>query len=81
MQNSVTIFIPQTNLKENEKTIKRFQGLSLVKEIILISSDEKYQSYENVRVIHSKMSKSSETVKLISQYSSTKFPFILLIKI
>ena len=73
MQNSVTIFIPQTNLKENEKTIKRFHGLPLVKEIILISSDEKYQSYENVRVIHSKMSKSSETVKLISQYSSTDY--------
>ncbi len=37
MHNSVTIFIPQTNLKENEKTIKRFQGLPLVKEIIILS--------------------------------------------
>ena len=78
MQNSVTVFIPQTNLKENEKTIKRFQSLPLVKEIIIISSDEKYKSYENVRVIYSKMSKSSEVVKLISKYSSSSFTVLML---
>lgn len=78
MQNLVTVFIPQTNLKENEKTIKRFQSLPLVKEIMIISSDEKYKSYENVRVIYSKMSKSSEVVKLISQYSSSPFSVLML---
>ncbi|MFZ2324836.1 MAG: glycosyltransferase family A protein [Ignavibacteriaceae bacterium] len=78
MQNLVTVFIPQTNLKENEKTIKRFQSLPLVKEIMIISSDEKYKSYENVRVIYSKMSKSSEVVKLISQYSSSPFTVLML---
>ncbi len=77
MQNTVTIFIPQTNLKENERTIKRFQSLPLVKEIILISSNEKYNSYENARVIFSPMSKSSETVKLIAQYSSTEYTIII----
>jgi hypothetical protein len=77
MQNTVTIFIPQTNLKENERTIKRFQSLPLVKEVILISSNEKYKSYENARVIFSPMSKSSETIKLIAQYSSTEYTIII----
>jgi hypothetical protein len=77
MQNSVTIFIPQTNLKENEKTIKRFQNLPLIKEVIIISSDEKFRSYENARVIFSPLSKSSETVKLIAEYSSTEYTIIL----
>lgn len=78
MQNLVTIFIPQINPKESQKTIKRFQGLPLVKEIILISSDEKYNSFENVRVIYSKMSKSSEVVKLIADYSSTEYTLLML---
>lgn len=78
MHNSVTIFIPQTNLKENEKTIKRFQGLPLVKEIIILSPDEKYKSFENTRVIFSKNSKSSETVKLIAQYSSTEYTVLII---
>lgn len=78
MHNSVTIFIPQTNLKENEKTIKRFQGLPLVKEIIILSPDEKYKSFENTRVIFSKISKSSETVKLIAQYSSTEYTVLII---
>lgn len=78
MHNSITIFIPQTNLKENEKTIKRFQGLSLVKEIIILSPDEKYKSFENTRVIFSKISKSSETVKLIAQYSSTEYTVLII---
>ena len=78
MHNSVTIFIPQTNLKENEKTIKRFQGLPLVKEIIILSPDEKYKSFENTRVIFSKISKSSETVKLIAQYSSAEYTVLII---
>ncbi len=78
MHNSVTIFIPQTNLKENEKTIKRFQGLPLVKEIIILSPDEKYKSFENTRVIFSKISKSSETIKLIAQYSSTEYTVLII---
>lgn len=78
MLNSITVFVPQTNLKENEKTIKRFQALPLVKEVILISSEEKFKSYENARVVFSKFSKSSETIKLIAQYSSTKYTVLIL---
>ncbi len=51
MKNSVTIFLKQGNPKENEKTIKRFGASELVKEIILISSDEKFSSFEKVRVM------------------------------
>ncbi len=78
MLNSITVFVPQTNLKENEKTIKRFQALPLVKEVILISSEEKFKSYENAKVVFSKFSKSSETIKLIAQYSSTEYTVLIL---
>ncbi len=78
MQNSITVFIPQTNLKENEKTIKRFQSLPVVKEVILISTEEKFKSYENARVVFSKFSKSSETIKLMAQYSSTEYTVLLI---
>lgn len=78
MQNSITVFIPQTNLKGNEKTIKRFQNLPVVKEVILISTEEKFKSYENARVVFSKFSKSSETIKLIAQYSSTDYTVLLI---
>lgn len=78
MQNSITVFIPQTNLKGNERTIKRFQNLPAVKEVILISSSEKFKSYENARVIFSKFNKSSETIKLMAQYSSTEYTVLLI---
>ena len=77
MKNSITIFLQQGNPKENEKTIKRFIESELVKEVIIISSDEKYSSFENVRVIHSQYSKSSDAIKLISQYSSTPYTLII----
>lgn len=77
MKNSITIFIPQTNLKENEKTIKRFQSSPLVKEVILISSEDKYSSFENIKVVHSKYFQSSEAVKLIAQYSSTDYTLVI----
>ncbi len=73
MKNSITIFIPQINLKENEKTIKKFQSSPLVKEVILISSEDKYSSFENIRVVYSKYFHSSEAVKLLAQYSSTEY--------
>ena len=77
MKNSITIFLQQSNPNENAKTIKRFSESELVKEIILISPDEKYSSFENVRVIYSKYFFSSETVKLFSQYSSTKYTIVV----
>ena len=77
MKNSITIFLQQGNPKENEKTIKRFGASELVKEIILISSDEKFSSFENVRVIRSKYFKSGDCVKLIAQYSSTDYTLII----
>lgn len=77
MKNSITIFLQQGNPKENEKTIKRFAASELVKEIILISSDEKFSSFENVRVIHSKYFKSSDSLKLFAHYSSTDYTLII----
>ena len=77
MKNSVTIFLQQGNPSENAKTIKRFSESELVKEIILISSDEKYSSFENVRVIYSKYFFSGESVKLFAKYSSTEFSLIV----
>ena len=77
MKNSITIFLQQGNPKDNEKTIKRFRESELVKEIILIATDEKFSSFENVRVVHSKYFKSSDCVKLISQYSSTDYTLII----
>ena len=77
MKNSITIFLQQGSPAENAKTIKQFSESELVKEIILISSDEKYSSFENVRVIHSKYFSSSESVKLFSKYSSTEFSLIV----
>jgi hypothetical protein len=77
MKNQITIFLPLGNPKENEKTIKQFQLSTLVKEIILISSDEKYKSSENTRVIHSNSLESCETIKLISQYSSTDYTILI----
>jgi hypothetical protein len=68
MKNSITIFLQQGNPTENKITIKRFSESQLVKEIILISSEEKFSSFENTRVIHSNNFKSSETKKLIAQF-------------
>ena len=77
MKNSITIFLQQGSPAENAKTIKQFSESELVKEIILISSDEKYSSFENVRVIYSKYFSSSESVKLFAKYSSTEFSLIV----
>jgi len=77
MKNSITIFLKQGNPKENQKTINRFKDSELVKEIILISSEEKLSSFENIKVVHSKHFKSSETLKLIAHYSSTDFTLIV----
>ena len=77
MKNSITIFLQQGNPKENKKTIKRFSESELVKEIILISSDEKFSSFENAKVIYSEKFKSSETIKLINKYSSSEFTIIV----
>ncbi len=76
MKNLITVFLPQGSLKENQKTIKRLQELQIVKEIILVSSDEKFKSFENVRVIKTSLS-SSEGIKLISQFSSTDYTLII----
>lgn len=76
MKNLITVFLPQGNSKENQKTIKRLQTLPIIKEIILISSDEKFKSFENVRVIKTNLS-SSEGIKLIAQYSSTDYTLII----
>lgn len=78
MKNSITIFLQYSNPKENEKTIKRFKESELVKEIILISSEEKFSSIENVRVIKSLNYRSSDTIKLFAQYSSTEYTLIVL---
>lgn len=77
MKNTITIFLSQGNPKENQKTIKRFSESELVKEIIIISSDEKLLSFENVKVINCKNPKSSESIKLISKYSSTDYTLIV----
>ena len=77
MKNSITIFLQQGNPKENQKTIKRFNESELVKEIILLSSDEKFSSFENAKVVNCKNLKSSEAVKLIAKYSSTDFTLIV----
>lgn len=77
MKNSITIFLQQGDPKENEKTIKRFKQSELVKEIILISSDEKFSSFENVKVITTNFLKSTEAVNLIAKYSSTNYTLIV----
>ena len=63
MKNSITVFLQQSNPKENQKTIKRFNESELVKEIILLSSDEKFSSFENLKVVNCKHLKSSDAVK------------------
>ena len=78
MKNSITIFLQHSNPKENEKTIKRFNESELVKEIILISSEEKFSSFENVRVIKSLNYRSSDTIKLFAQYASTEYTLVVL---
>lgn len=78
MKNSVTIFLQQGSAKQNSKTIKQFSESDLVKEIIIISSDEKFSSIEKARVIHSDYFKSSDTIKLIAQYSLTDYTLIIL---
>ncbi len=78
MKNTITIFLQQSNPKENEKTIKRFRQSELVKEIIIISTDEKFSSFENVRVIKSSSIKSSDAIKLVAQYSSTEYTLLIL---
>ncbi|HMN25136.1 MAG TPA: glycosyltransferase family A protein, partial [Ignavibacteriaceae bacterium] len=77
MKNLITLFLQQGNPKENQKTIKRFNESPLVKEIILISGDEKFSSFENAKVIFSKNFKSSDTINLISKYSSTAYTLII----
>lgn len=77
MKNSVTVFLQQGSQKQNSKTIKQFSESGLIKEIIIISADEKYSSFEKARVIHSKHLNSSETIKLIAQYSSTEYTMII----
>ncbi|HEX9251858.1 MAG TPA: hypothetical protein VF870_06420, partial [Ignavibacteriaceae bacterium] len=78
MKNTITIFLQQGNPKENQKTIKRFSDSALVKEIILIASDEKFSSFENAKVINCKNFKSSEAIKVIAKYSSTDYTLIVL---
>ena len=77
MKNSITIFLQQGNPNENEKTIKSFSESELVKEIILISADEKHTSFEKAKVIYCKYPKSSGAIRLISQYSSTNYTLII----
>jgi hypothetical protein len=76
MKNLITVFLPQGNPKENQRTIKRLQNLPIIKEIILLSLDEKFKSFENVRVLKTNH-KTSEGIKLISEYSSTDFSLII----
>jgi len=78
MKKSVTIFLPDTSVKENQINISRLSDSDLVKEIILVSADEKKLSFENVRVINSTSLKSSHSIKLIAQYSSTEYTLIIL---
>jgi hypothetical protein len=77
MKNAITIFLSQGNPKENQKTIKRFSESELVKETIIISAEEKFSSFENVKVINCKNPKSSEAVRLIAKYSSTEYTLIV----
>lgn len=77
MKNSVTVFLQQGSQKQNSRTIKQFSESELVKEIIIISSDEKFSSFEKARVIHSKYFNSSETIKLIAQFSSADYTLII----
>jgi hypothetical protein len=78
MEKSVTIFFQDQSVKENQVSISRLSESELVKEIILISPDEKKLSFENVRVINSVSLKSSHCIKLIAQYSSTEYTLIIL---
>ncbi|MBK7630396.1 MAG: glycosyltransferase family 2 protein [Ignavibacteriales bacterium] len=77
MKNLITIFLQQGNPKENEKTIKRFSESPLVKEIILISGDEKFSSFESAKVIFCKNFNSSDSVNLIAKYSSTDYILVI----
>ncbi|MDY0081804.1 MAG: glycosyltransferase family A protein [Ignavibacteriaceae bacterium] len=77
MKKSVTVFLQQGSQKQNLRTIKQFNESELVKEIIIISSDEKFSSFEKARVIHSKYFNSSETIKLIAQFSSADYTLII----
>ena len=77
MKNLITLFLQQGNPKENQKTIKRFSESPLVKEIILISGDEKFSSFEKAKVVFCKSFKSSEAINLISKHSSTDYTLII----
>lgn len=77
MKNLITIFLQQSNLKENEKTIKRFKESPLVREIILLSGDEKFSSFEGAKVIYCKSFTSSEAINLIAKYTLTEYTLII----
>lgn len=63
--------------KRKRKTIKRFSESPLVKEIILISGDEKFSSFESAKVIFCKNFNSSDSVNLIAKYSSTDYILVI----
>jgi hypothetical protein len=77
MKNSITIFLKDISSIENQKNIKYFSDSNLVKEIILVSSNKKILSFENVKVVHSENYNSSEAVKLFAQYSTTEYTLLV----
>jgi hypothetical protein len=77
MKNLITIFIQQSNPKENEKTIKRFSESPLVKEFILISGDEKFSSFESAKVIYCQSFTSSQTINTLAKYTSTEYALLI----
>jgi GT2 family glycosyltransferase len=77
MENQVTVFIPDGNKKEINKTIKRLESQPLVKEIFVISSKKTNNESDNAKIIFSDSFKSINTVKMISELSKTDYTLIL----
>ncbi|MBS4036285.1 MAG: glycosyltransferase [Ignavibacterium sp.] len=77
MEKMITVFIPFGNRSEIEKTIKRLNTNSLVKEIFVVSSEKVQNNFSNAKVIISDSFKSSRTVELIAEHSQTKFIMII----
>ncbi|MCJ7649346.1 MAG: glycosyltransferase family 2 protein, partial [Candidatus Lokiarchaeota archaeon] len=77
MIRQISVFMPLSSKKENDKTIQRLSSNPLVKEIFLISSEEVEYSYENASIIQSDFFKGSKTVELIARHSNSKYTLII----
>ena len=79
MIKNVTVFIPYNGLEHTSKTIDNFLSSSVVSKVVLVSTNIELVSIKNCEIIYTKSFFSTETVKLISESSSSDYAVILLL--